>query len=37
MTRKRHSEAFKREALALAERISVNDAARELGLRGERE
>jgi transposase len=32
MTRKRHSEAFKREALALAERIGVNDAARELGL-----
>ena len=32
VTRKRHSEEFKREALALAERIGVTDAATELGL-----
>lgn len=32
VTRKRHSEEFKREALALAERIGVNNAATELGL-----
>ena len=32
VTRKRHSDEFKREALGLAEKIGVNEAARELGL-----
>ena len=30
--RKRHTEAFKREALGLAEKIGVGEAAKELGL-----
>jgi len=32
VTRKRHTEGFKREALGLAEKIGVSEAARELGL-----
>ena len=32
VARKRHSDEFKREALGLAEKIGVNEAARELGL-----
>ena len=32
VTRKRHTEEFKREALGLAEKIGVNEAAKELGL-----
>ena len=32
VTRKRHTEEFKREALGLAEKIGVSEAARELGL-----
>ena len=32
VTRKRHTEGFKREALGLAEKIGVSVAARELGL-----
>ena len=31
-TRRRHIEEFKREALGLAEKIGVSEAARELGL-----
>ncbi len=31
-TRRRHTEEFKREALGLAEKIGVSEAARELGL-----
>lgn len=33
-TRRQHSEEFRAEALALAERIGVTAAARELGLHG---
>lgn len=31
-TRKRHTEEFKREALGLAEKVGVSEAAKELGL-----
>ena len=34
VTRRRHSQEFRSEALALAEKIGISKAAKELGLQG---